>query len=136
MEVPEGSPEERSMCLARTLNTLQKSGTLCDVQIKVGQRSFACHRCALAVSAYCAAMFMGELRESTESEVPIEEVEGVPMQPETFEQILQYIYGLSDFQLNDQNAWQLLFAVNRFQVSIIANHHILSVCQTEAALRF
>ncbi len=109
----EGNPKERSIRLARTLDGLRRSGELCDVVLLVGERRFTCHRSALAVSPVFAAMFTGPLKESKEREVPMEEVE---MHPETFEQLLRFIYGSDDFQLNDQNAWQLLFAANRFGV--------------------
>ncbi len=111
MEVPKGSREDRSVCLARTMDKLRRSGALCDVNINVGQRVFACHRCALAVSPVFEAMFTGKMKEKDQGEVRIEE-----MQPETFEQLILFIYASDDFRLTDQNAWQLLFAANRYRV--------------------
>ena len=76
-----------SRVLLKGLNTLREQNHLCDIIIKVGQRSFHAHKVVLAsASSYFKAMFTSGFKETSEGEISID---GSPM---AFEVLLQFAY--------------------------------------------
>ncbi len=115
-EVPACFPYSETF---RELAAFQKSGTLCDVTIKVGEQKIRCHRNLLAAaSPHFRAMFCGNMKESKQKEVAIE-IGGVPpeSQAETLQNVVDCIYRSVDFQITNENVSNLLSAADFLQVS-------------------
>ncbi len=103
-----------------SLADFQKSGTFCDVTIRVGlaEERFRCHRNVLAAaSPYFFAMFGGQMKESQADEVPVR-IDGVSPEVEAdiFCYIIDYMYSREDFQLTSTNVCNLVLAANFFRV--------------------
>ncbi|KAK3099426.1 hypothetical protein FSP39_004167 [Pinctada imbricata] len=86
-----------------------------DVEIKVGSKSFRCHRIVLAcVSNYFLTMFTSEMTESKQKEVTIHDIDETAM-----EKLVQYAY-TSKLQLTIDNVQPLLYAASILQMEIVA----------------
>ena len=73
--------------LSQALNNLRKQSQLCDITINISGRSFQAHKNVLAAcSSYFMAMFTSGFKESSQSEISIDE------DPEVFEVLLEFIY--------------------------------------------
>ncbi|XP_052276834.1 kelch-like protein 8 isoform X2 [Dreissena polymorpha] len=60
----------------KTLNTFLDRKEICDVEIVCGSKSFRCHRIILAtISGYFRAMFLGNLAESRQDVVAIQDID-------------------------------------------------------------
>ena len=93
------------------LHHLKQSQQFCDVTICAGGQEFSCHRIVLAsFSPYFNAMFTGNLAESTQSKVTINDVDGPIM-----EMLINYAY-TSEIQINRQNVQSLLSASNLLEI--------------------
>ena len=93
------------------LNHLRNSLQFCDVVILAGGQEFNCHRIVLAsFSPYFNAMFTGNLAESTQNRVTINDIEASVM-----ELIINYGY-TSEVVINRQNVQALLSASNLLEI--------------------
>ncbi len=106
--------------MIRNLANFQKSGTFCDVTIRVGlpEERFHCHRNVLAAaSPYFFGMFGGQMKESQADEVALR-MDGVSPDAEAdiFRKIVDYIYSRDGLQITSANACSLISAANYFQV--------------------
>ncbi len=99
---------------AAALDEFRRSATLSDVQVVIGERTFSCHRVILASqSLYFRGMFTGEMRESREQQVRID---AEVLSPDTFERILNHVYGSEHFQLSAENVTEIFYAADFLQV--------------------
>lgn len=58
------------------MREIRRQGKLCDVTIRVDDQSFSAHRIVLSATIpYFYAMFMNEMREQSEKEVTMKEIE-------------------------------------------------------------
>ncbi len=124
--LPDGNLRERwDSEKFRQLTVFQKSGILCDIEIRVGredaidERTFFCHRNLLAAaSAYFERMFVGAMKESEAKVIRIERIEGVQLQSDAdaFQLIIDYIYSSPQFQVTRDNVHDLICCANFFQV--------------------
>ncbi|KAI5629181.1 kelch-like protein 35, partial [Silurus asotus] len=74
--------------ILQTLNVFRKSGTFTDVVLRAEEQEFPCHRAVLCASShYFCSMFMGQLRESGQSVVQLNEVSEIAL-----EHLLNFIY--------------------------------------------
>ncbi|XP_060765364.1 kelch-like protein 24 [Neoarius graeffei] len=74
--------------ILQALNFFRKNGTFTDVVLQVAEQEFPCHRAVLCASShYFRSMFMGQLRESSQSVVQLKEVSEVAL-----EHLLNFIY--------------------------------------------
>ena len=82
-----------------------------DVTIRIGLKSFSCHKVILAaMSSYFQVMFTSGMKEESEKEIVIKGIE-----PDIFSVVLNYIYTGKN-QLNVSNAQELLSAAVYLQV--------------------
>lgn len=90
-----------------SLNVLRKEGSVCDVTIKAGEKSFPAHRCVLAaVSNYFKAMFTSSLSESHQDVVTINGIS-----PTILELLFDYAYS-AEVKITKNNVQNLLAAAN------------------------
>ena len=83
----ENCNEDYPRVLLSGLHVLQEQNQLCDVVIKVGERSFNAHKVVLAAaSSYFNAMFTSGFKETGQSEIKIDG------NPECFELLLKFAY--------------------------------------------
>ncbi len=103
-----------SSALRKGLERLWKSEKFCDVALKVGDRRFRCHRAVLAAAS---PVFEWLFERERKSEVPVEII-GVKSDEQyaTLQNILQFVYNSTDFQLTTGNAFHLLRGADFFQV--------------------
>lgn len=89
-----------------------KYGKTCDVVILVQGNRFPCHKVVLVhASPVFAAILTGPMKESSQSEVTLQEVS-----VETFSHVLKYVHtGDSDF-ITLENTVDVLDAASRFQL--------------------
>uniref|UniRef100_A0A8C3TFI3 BTB domain-containing protein n=1 Tax=Chelydra serpentina TaxID=8475 RepID=A0A8C3TFI3_CHESE len=74
--------------ILNAMNALRKSGTLCDVTLRVAHKDFAAHRIVLAAcSDYFCAMFTSEL---SEKDKPYVDIQGLTAS--TMEILLDFVY--------------------------------------------
>lgn len=74
--------------ILQALNFFRKNGTFTDVVLQVAEQEFPCHRAVLCASShYFRSMFMGQLRESSQSVVQLNEISEVAL-----EHLLNFIY--------------------------------------------
>ena len=93
------------------MDDLRKQGKLCDIVIKVGERSFPAHRVVLAaVCPYFRGMFAGELSESRQDVVVLKEVDAGAV-----EHVINFIY-TGQIEVNEENVQQLLPTANLLQL--------------------
>ena len=87
---PFHASRNESFCqeLLTSLHGLQQSHTLTDFTIKVGDRSFACHKLILmAACPYFTALFSSGLKEVKNSEVRLES-----LHPDVIDALIAYFY--------------------------------------------
>lgn len=88
-----------------TLNDFRQSGELCDVCIRVDDKTFQCHRVVIAsVSEYFYRMFTGNFKESaiSNTEITLHEVDS-----DAFEEVLNFMY-TGTVTITSENAYRLL----------------------------
>ncbi|XP_017344720.1 kelch-like protein 24 [Ictalurus punctatus] len=89
--------------ILHSLNVFRKNGTFTDVVLQVEEQEFPCHRAVLCASSrYFRTMFMGQLRESSQSVVPLNGVSEVAL-----EHLLNFMYE-GRVQLQEENV-ELVF---------------------------
>ncbi|XP_041348810.1 kelch-like protein 12 [Gigantopelta aegis] len=67
--------DSHAKSILMTMNNLRKSETLCDVQLRVENQSFAAHRIVLAAcSDYFFAMFTNEMSEKSQSVIELHDI--------------------------------------------------------------
>ena len=90
-------------------------GMLYDVEIKVGNKSFKCHKIVLScVSDYFRTMFTSEMTESRQSEITIHDIDESAM-----EKLVQFAY-TSKIQLSIDNVQSVLYAASILQMEVVA----------------
>ena len=100
----------------KTLQSFADNDQLCDVEIKCGTKSFKCHRVILAsVSDYFKAMFMGEMLESRQMEVNMQNIDENVM-----ENIIKYAYN-GKISFNIENVQSILYAASMLLIENVAN---------------
>ena len=88
--------------LSQALNNLRKQSQLCDITINISGRSFQAHKNVLAAcSSYFMAMFTSGFKESSQSEISIDE------DPEVFEVLLEFIY-TGEMAITLESAYSIL----------------------------
>ncbi|GCB66890.1 hypothetical protein scyTo_0007958 [Scyliorhinus torazame] len=93
------------------LKTLLDENKFVDCSLKVGNRSFACHRLVLAAcSPYFREYFFSEESEKKKGEVVLEDVD-----ENVVELMLNYLYS-SEIELSDENVQDIFAASSRFQI--------------------
>ncbi|XP_052772645.1 kelch-like protein 3 [Mya arenaria] len=93
------------------LNHLRNSQQFCDIVLLAGGQEFNCHKIVLAsFSPYFHAMFTGNLAESTQDRVTINDLEASVM-----ELLVNYGY-TSEILINRQNVQALLSASNLLEI--------------------
>ncbi|XP_068704987.1 kelch-like protein diablo [Montipora foliosa] len=109
---------QHQQCLQvlRTLNSLRKSQTFCDVVLVVEDRRFSAHKVVLAASSpVFKASFTSELTQ----EKAVDGFEEVPVpdfDPCTVEELLNFVY-TGEAGLTEQNALELLVAADYYDIS-------------------
>lgn len=84
--------------ILKALNVFRKSATFTDVVLQVEEQDFPCHRAVLCASShYFRTMFMGQLRESCQSVVRLNDVSEVAL-----EHLLNFIYE-GQVELQEEN---------------------------------
>ena len=100
----------------RVLNEFYQKKLLCDVELKVGQKSFRCHRVVLAcVSRYFRTMFTSEMAESRKTVIPIQDIE-----EKALEQLINFAY-TAKVTLTTDTVQSLLYASSILQVETVAH---------------
>ena len=100
----------------KTLRSFTDNDQLCDVVIKCGSKSFKCHRVVLAcISDYFKAMFMGEMVESRQMEVNMQNIDENVM-----EAIIRYAYN-GKISFNIENVQSILYAASMLLIENVAN---------------
>lgn len=98
-----------------TFRQFYDNGQLWDIEVKVGEKSFKCHRILLAaISQYFYAMFMSEMAESRQNTVTIHDIEEGAM-----EKLIEFAY-TSKIQISVDNVQQLLYAAFILQIETVA----------------
>ncbi|XP_059169346.1 kelch-like protein 8 isoform X2 [Physella acuta] len=93
-----------------------QSRDLCDVEIKVGNKIFHCHRLVLAcVSQYFKAMFKSQMAESKEKSISIKDID-----EEAMDKLIQYAY-TARIKLSTDNVQSVLYAASILQIETVAN---------------
>ena len=93
------------------LNHLRLNRHFCDVTLCVGGQEFSCHKIVLAsFSSYFNAMFTGNLAESAQDRVTLNDIEANVM-----ELLVNYAY-TSEIIINRQNVQALLSASNLLEI--------------------
>lgn len=99
----------------KTFHDYYLKGQLCDIDIKVGEKTFSCHRVILSsVSNYFRTMFMSEMTESRQREVTIHDIDESAM-----EKLVQYAY-TAKVQLTTENVQPILYAASILQIEMVA----------------
>ena len=100
----------------KNLNDFRKTGTLCDVKIKVGDSIFPVHKVVLSSSSnYFQAMFTSGLREQTAEVVELHDVDSMSVLL-----LLDFIY-TSEIQIETENVQRLLPASKLLQLDIVTD---------------
>jgi len=99
----------------KTFYDFYEKGNLCDVEIKVGEKSFKCHRMVLAcVSQYFRAMFMSEMSESQQDQVTIHDIDESAM-----EKLIRFAY-TSKIHFTVDTVQPILYAASILQIETVA----------------
>ena len=102
--LPQDKYKEKFM---KNANELREQNILCDVVLKVQESEFSAHRSILASgSSFFRGLFTNEMREKTDSEVALNQLES-----RTFVDVLQYIY-TGEISVNHENARDLITAAD------------------------
>ncbi|XP_035489596.2 kelch-like protein 41b [Scophthalmus maximus] len=103
----------QSTLLQDGLKELLNENKFVDCALKVGDRSFPCHRLIIAAcSPYFREIFFTEDGKEVENtkEVVLEDVD-----PSILDMIIQYLYS-AEIDLNDDNVQDIIVVANRFQI--------------------
>ncbi|KAG7466890.1 hypothetical protein MATL_G00147100 [Megalops atlanticus] len=102
----------QSTLLQEGLRELLNENKLVDCTLKVGDRSFPCHRVIMAAcSPYFRELFFSEDGKELDcKEVVLENVD-----PTVMDMIIQYLYS-ADIDLTDDNVQDIFVVANRFQI--------------------
>ncbi|XP_060752482.1 kelch-like protein 24 isoform X2 [Tachysurus vachellii] len=101
--------------ILQQLNVFRKSGTFTDVILQVEKHEFPCHRAVLCASSqYFRTMFMGQLRESGQSVVRLNEVSEVAL-----EHLLDFVYE-GQVQLQEENVETVFQAADLLDVPALS----------------
>ncbi|KAK3521785.1 hypothetical protein QTP70_018297 [Hemibagrus guttatus] len=101
--------------ILQQLNVFRKSGTFTDVVLQVEKQDFPCHRAVLCASSkYFRTMFMGQLRESGQSVVRLNEVSDVAL-----EHLLDFVYE-GRVQLQEENVETVFQAADLLDVPALS----------------
>ena len=106
-----------------TLNQLYSDKQLCDVQVKIGNHHYDCHRIILAASsAYFLAMFTSNLNESRQTIVEIKEAD-----QEAIAILIDYFYS-GKIEINTSNAQSIAVTSSMLGVDEIVDEccHFIS----------
>ncbi|KAL5012057.1 hypothetical protein ScPMuIL_010608 [Solemya velum] len=99
----------------RTLLDFYEKGQLCDIEIKVGEKSVKCHRTVLCcVSDYFRAMFLSDMAESTQKVVTIQDIN-----ESALEKLVRFAY-TSRIQMTVETVQPLLYAASILQIECVA----------------
>ncbi|XP_014670370.1 PREDICTED: kelch-like ECH-associated protein 1 [Priapulus caudatus] len=102
------------------MNALRGSGKFCDVVVRTGEASFACHRVVLAsCSPYFRAMFCGNLKEADMGEVVLHGVHADVMAT-----LVDFAY-TAELSVSEANVCRLLPTSCMFQIT-----HAVDACCT------
>lgn len=97
------------------LHELYQNQELCDVEIKVGQKSFKCHRVVLVcASLYFRAMFKSEMAESHQDVVSIQDID-----EDAMEKLIEFAY-TAKIRITTDTVHPLLFAAAILQIDSVA----------------
>ncbi|XP_013384732.1 kelch-like protein 8 isoform X1 [Lingula anatina] len=99
----------------KVLHEFYQSGQLCDLELKVGEKVFKCHRVVLAcVSKYFRAMFTSEMAESKQNRVTIQDIDEYAM-----ELLIKFAY-TGKVLITVNNVQPMLYAASILQVEAVA----------------
>ncbi|XP_021371205.1 kelch-like protein 8 isoform X2 [Mizuhopecten yessoensis] len=99
----------------KTFLEFYEKDQLCDVEIKVGEKSFRCHRMVLAcVSQYFRIMFMSEMSESRQETITIHDIDESAM-----EKLIKFAY-TSKIHLSVDTVQPILYAASILQIETVA----------------
>lgn len=98
----------------KTFQEFYKNGDLYDIELRVGEKVFKCHKIVLScVSQYFRAMFMSEMSESWQKSVTIHDIEESAM-----EKLLYFAYnGKITFTI--ETVQPILYAASILQISTV-----------------
>lgn len=97
------------------LHELYQNQELCDVEIKVGNKSFKCHRVVLVcASLYFRAMFKSEMAESHQDVVTIQDID-----EDAMEKLIEFAY-TAKVRITTDTVHPLLFAAAILQIDSVA----------------
>lgn len=98
------------------LNAYRKSGTLCDITVKVGHINFPAHKVVLScASPYFHAMFTSGLREESAGFVELHDLD-----PHSVSLLLDFIY-TSKIEILEENVQRLLPSSNVLQLQTVCD---------------
>lgn len=99
----------------RTLTEFFENDVFCDVEIKVGNKGFKCHRVILAcVSEYFKTMFTTEMAESKRSVIQIKDID-----EEALQSLIKFAYS-AKILLSVDSVQSLLYASSILQIECVA----------------
>lgn len=97
------------------LHQLYESQEMCDVELRVGKKSFKCHRIVLAcTSLYFRAMFKSEMAESRQELVTIQDLD-----EDAMEMLVEFAY-TARLKITTETVQPLLFAASILQMECVA----------------
>ncbi|XP_022090242.1 kelch-like protein 17 [Acanthaster planci] len=100
------------------MNRMRQQATLCDIVLKVGDKTIMAHKLVLAsCSAYFHAMFTSDMSESRQSEVHLRDIEA-----QAVEQLVQFAY-TAEINIGEKNVQSLLPAASLLQL-----HSVRDAC--------
>lgn len=98
-------------CVAASSENGLSGGFLCDVEIRVDDRTFPCHRILLAASIpYFRSMFSSAMLETKQRQIEIKDISA-----QAFEQLLDYVY-TGSISITIDTAQPLLYAASILQM--------------------
>lgn len=99
----------------RTLHGFYENQEMCDVEIRVGNKSFKCHRVVLAcASLYFRAMFKSEMAETKQEVITIQDLD-----EDAMEKVVNFAY-TARIKITTETVQQILFAASILQIESVA----------------
>lgn len=99
----------------QVLHEFYQSQELCDIEIKVGKKSFKCHRIVLACSSlYFRAMLKSEMAEAHQDVVTIQDID-----EDAMEKLIEFAY-TAKIRITTDTVHPLLFAAAILQMDSVA----------------
>lgn len=115
LEMSFGTSSYQPENILQALNVFRKNGIFTDVVLQVAEQEFPCHRAVLCASShYFSTMFMGQLRESSQSVVRLNQVSEVAL-----EHLLNFIYE-GQVELQEENVEIVFQAADLLDVSALS----------------